>query len=478
MSIRHPSALIFTTLAMLGLAASAAEPVTLDQFAWQQGIELDAADQAVYRFELPANVYAHSRQSLGDLRIFNAAGEVVPHALLTYEAPAENDIAQLPLTFFPLRRDVGGKESLSVSVRRDKDGTLLATTVQTTPAPGTPDAPDAARAGYVVDAGLAKRSRRALLLDWQEQAAGTTLAVQIEGSNDLQAWHRIGAATQLVDLRSGSQRLLQNRIELGGDTHRYYRLHWPEGQNGITLTGVSLETSTVAAPPDRTQWTPVESLRAGTEPGEFLFDTQGLPLRLLRIGLPVANTVVPVSIQYRINDRAAWSIAATSIAYRMTRNGAEVVSPPIDVYGPTPRHWRLVFDQSGGGIGNGMPTIDLGWTPQQGLFVARGNGPFVLAYGSNAVHGTTLTAASLIPGYRPEQYPALASARFAEAPAQRSIEPTAPDSPRAPWRTYVLWSVLVAGVLLLGVMVWRLLGQLGEPQASPRPTTSPEEPSA
>jgi hypothetical protein len=455
-------------LAMLaGLAcamtvAQAAEPLAPGQFDWQQGIRIDAPDEAVYRFDLPAAVHAGSRRNdLGDLRIFNAAGEVVPHALLDHEPPPSTEVVQVPVPFFPLRRAAeAGDGSLSVSVRQIASGALVSAAVNSsTPA-------QSRLVGYVIDASRIRDSRRALFLDWQPQPNGTVVSVQIDGGDDLQTWRQIGAGTQLVDLHSGDQHLQHKRIDLAGSAYKYFRLRWPEAQDGIVVASMTLETGSTGERPDRMLWAAAERVRPGGAPGEFLFDSAALPVAALRINLPQVNTVTPLQIDHRRNDREAWREAANSVAYRLMRNGDELRSPPIGICCTADRTWRIRFDQRGGGIGQGLPGIEVGWRPQQGLFVARGPGPFLLAYGNPGVAPASFDASTLIPGYKVEQYPRLTVAMFETPIARSDTVAAAAETTAIKWRTLALWGVLIAGVMLLATMVWHLLRQMGRSPGS------------
>jgi hypothetical protein len=454
--------LMLASLACAMTTAQAAEPLTPEQFDWQQGIRIDVPGAAVYRFDLPAAVHAGSRRNdLGDIRIFNGAGEVVPHALINHEAPVQTEVAQVAVPFFPLRRETkAGDGSLSVSVRQTANGALVAAALNAA-------ASQARLVGYVIDASRIGDSRRALVLDWQPQPSGTIVSVHVDGSDDLQSWRQIGTGTQLVDLHSGDRRLQHKRVDLAGSAQKYFRIRWPEVQDGIVVVSMAVETGSTGDRPDRMRWTAAESVRPGSAPGEFLFESAALPMAAMRIGLPQINTVTPLQIQHRRNDREAWREAANTVGYRLMRNDDELRSPPIALCCSTDRYWRIQFDQRGGGIGRGQPKVELGWTPQQGMFVARGSGPFLLAYGSADVTPTSFAAATLIPGYKVEHYPVLPSATF-DPPVARSAAAVGINETAFAWRTLALWGVLIAGVMLLATMVWRLLRQVGQ---SPDPSS-------
>ena len=82
---------------------------------------------AIYSVELPEDVYKTvTRNDLGDIRVFNGAGEVVPH---TIRASRKEDVIRdewQPLPYFPLYREATGDAGdLSMQVRWSPDGSIL-----------------------------------------------------------------------------------------------------------------------------------------------------------------------------------------------------------------------------------------------------------------------------------------------------------------------------------------------------------------
>jgi len=108
------------------------------------------------------------------------------------------------------------------------------------------------------------------------------------------------------------------------------------------------------------------------------------------------------------------------------------------------------------------------WHPAQVVFVARGDGPFALAFGSPEVKPSVLAVSQLIPGYE-----RLAELKLQEAKVGavttgeikgdwlRSV--TGGTSPRK----LALWAVLIAAVIALGFMAFRLAKQVNAPPAPP-----------
>ena len=103
--------------------AGAVAAETPSSFAYGMAIRADAGE-ALYRLELPRAVYLGAvRSDLGDLRVFNGAGEVVPHAFRPRAASATQKRDPVALPFFPLRGDDPRQlDGLSLRVERSASG--------------------------------------------------------------------------------------------------------------------------------------------------------------------------------------------------------------------------------------------------------------------------------------------------------------------------------------------------------------------
>jgi len=442
------------------VAVAAAQPApTPQQFAWHQSIETTSGE-AIQRFALSAETYAGAaRPDLGDLRIFNAAGEVLPYALVRREAQAETLTQATPLRYFPVYRHAQGESGqVDVDIQRNANGSLIA--VRTKPDRAATTTLD----GYVIDASAVTTPIAALDLQWTAPPDGLALTVDVEASDDLQSWRTAVRGAQLVELRMGDQQLLRNRIELDGVQAKYLRLSWT-GEQTLALHKLIAQTQTLQARATAPQWTAPITARAGEHPGEYLFDAPGVPVQALRLSLPQLNTVAPVQLYQRSAQTAPWSLVANTVAFRIQRNGHEVTAPELNITRSNAHEWKLVVDQRGGGLGQGMPQVALAWVAHQAVFVARGNGPYTLAYGNRNIAPAPFDIATLVPGYRDDQFATLPLATLGAATRTALPVPaaTAPEAKPNAFnaRTAGLWSVLVLGVLGLGFMAWRLMRQLG-----------------
>ncbi len=98
-----------------------------------------------------------------------------------------------------------------------------------------------------------------------------------------------------------------------------------------------------------------------------------------------------------------------------------------------------------------------------------------MAYGNRAAQPSALAIASLIPGYKEETATKIAAAKTGEqavnvqsasAQAPKELGGEARLQEQIDWKRWSLCGMLGLGVLVLGVMAWRLMKQLGRADQS------------
>jgi hypothetical protein len=430
-------------------------------FAYGAPIRADAA-QALYRLELPRAVYRGVvRRDLGDLRVFNGAGEVVPHAFRPRAGTETQKRDPVALKFFPLYGEEPKQlDGLSLRVERRPSGTIIRLD-ERAGAPGSKKL-----LAYLVDASELQVPVRALDLDIGSSAS-YTVNVRVESSDDLSAWHTLAVRAPLVSLRHEGAKLEQRRIEFVSRKPKYLRISWDGMPPGASLLALRAEPGDVQVDAAR-QWEQVAGRSAVDKPGEHAFDTQGqFPADRVRFELPQPNTVVQVQILSRARGEAPWRPLTSALVYRLRRDGVEVSSPDVAIGENADRYWLLRVDQKGGGLGAGEPRLLLGWLPHEIVWVARGNPPFTLAYGSRDAKPSAYAIESVVPNYRRD---ADLGAKVAtvEQLTRSSVEADAPTvlggqrvlEKQIDIKQWALWASLVIGVGFLGWMAWRLLKQM------------------
>jgi hypothetical protein len=416
-------------------------------------IHADAQD-ALYELEIPAAVYRGvTRTDLGDVRVFNGQGEVVPHALRPRASSSSESGATVNLPGFPIYGEVSDRiEDLNVRVEKRVDGTIVSVRGQ-----AKTSASKKPQRGYLLDASALRQAIQALRFEWQSGSDGFVGSVRVEGSDDLSAWNTIADHAALLRLTFGGHQLEQNRVELRGVRFKYLRVSWPENQQPLeSLTVVAEPAAGVVSP--RRVWQIISGERVAGQAGEYRYDLGGpFPFDRLRVDLPQLNSLVQLQILSRAKSDEPWRLKTSATAYRLRRDETEVSSPEIALTNVGERYWLLRVDQKGGGVGDGVPILQIGWPPQKLVFAARGAGPFQLVYGNSAAKAAVFPIDSLIPGYKTD---AEFKVRTASLGEQVMLAGAARLRAQTDYKKWMLWGILILGVFVLAAMAYRLARQV------------------
>jgi hypothetical protein len=430
------SALVF----FAAIPAGAQDPRRED-FAY--GIAVRPSVEApLYRARLPLAVYRSvTRSDLGDLRVFNAGGALVPHEL--WSPPDEEEIERrvVPARVFPLLEATS--EELS-AVRVQIESGVERTSVSLEPGTAT-----AGVAAYIIDPGSIGPSYVVdrLVLHWDEPREGLVRTLRVEESDDLSSWRTLTSAV-VADLTRDGERLLRNEIPLSSKVARYLRLTSHDGPIPMTLTRVDLNLSSRTELVE-TVWLEIPDLHPGEE--GLLFETPG-PVLVEEVEILPSemNTWTEVQLFSRPDAKAPWVRRAGSSVYRFEVGRDELAETRLDARGSRDRHWRIATDEARGGFGGSLPVVRAGYRPDDVVFVARGEAPFEIAFGSRGVDP---------PPRGSESLRALASSddgRLVPATDLALGEPRTLAGERAlsaslvpGWKRFVLWGVLGAASLAL-----------------------------
>lgn len=467
------AALTFTAFLVTPVAAQA--PLKPEDFAYRGVVNLTETGP-YHQVPLPLPVYKGlTSVDLADLRVFNGRGEVLPYALLSSEAQTVSQATETAAPHFPLfaRRDAAsGGGDLSVTVRQLADGKLVS--IQENPAKVEGGA---VVKGAVIDASSIKGSIRSLRLV-TEASTEPFLGFSIESSRDLQHWRTLKRDAQLVHLEHGGHRVDSDTVEWDSAADRYLRLTWDNPQRAPQIVQVMLGTVETRFTPPMRVWSEAIAPTV-TKSGVFDYAWTGqLPLERLRINLPQVNTLTPLAVQrqfrrygkHRAFEDAPqrWEDITQTVVYRLQTAQKEIRSPDIALAAPEINRLRLEVDVRGGSIGSQPPTVQIGFVPHVLVFLARGEGPFTLAWGAEGMERADLPFSTLLPGGEEAGTLKAAPATLAEAqivqgkPVASAAKPEA-EAPSSPATKWILWAVLLVGVLVLGGMARSLTQQLRQP---------------
>jgi Protein of unknown function (DUF3999) len=426
---------VLASFLVLGAASLAhAQDPRREDFAYSIAVR-PSAEAPLYRVRLPLSVYRSiTRDDLGDLRVFNGAGSLVPHELWM---PDDDEIERriVPLRVFPLR-EATPEELSSIRVRIESGAESASILL----APGS--AP-AAVSAYLIDPGPIEHRYPAarLVLHWSEPTEGFVRELRVEESDDLASW-RPNSSAVVADLRRNGERLLRNDVPLPSRIPRYLKIASGDRPLPMTLQRIDLELSSRVV---ETSWLEVEELRQ-QEDG-LHFETPGPVLVEEMDVVPVErNTWTEVKLFSRREAKTPWVLRGSGAVYRFAI-GADT---RLDVEATRDRFWKLTTDETRGGFGGSTPALRAGYRPDDVVFVARGEPPFEIAFGKRGLDPPPRSSDGLrvIGSVRDGRFAPSTQVTLGERrtiAGERALqEPLIPD-----WKRFVLWAVLASASLAL-----------------------------
>jgi hypothetical protein len=440
-------------LALLVASAAAHAQEHRQQYVEQWPLSLSSAQSGAYRITLEPQIYRRAwSPQLSDVQVYNAAGQALPSALLAPDQPLAQPPVQRELPWFVLPPlDARSRNDLQLLTERDSDGRVRRVEARLGASGGT-----AQSAGWLIDASvLGQQPLAAVVLDWETQQQPLQATVQVDASDDLRNWQQIDAALPLVDLQRAGKRLLQRRIGVDRSV-RYLRVLPNEGQQLPVLRGVLAELPPAPATIPW-EWVALQPVKQGGGSFEFTLDGR-YPVSRVDVSTP-DNSLVQWTAFSRDDPAADWQRrTAPWVAYQLQAGaGSRQQSAPQTLSGMTrDRYWKLVADPA---TTTAVPTLRVGYQPEVLVFLSQGAAPYALAVGSATAVRQEAPVGVLIDDLRQRNGPAWQPtlARLEGAPEPLAGE-AALQAPRD-WKRWLLWALLVLGVLVVGWLALSVLRQ-------------------
>ncbi|MEO8921566.1 MAG: DUF3999 family protein [Caldimonas sp.] len=424
------------------------------------------------RLLLPPSVYARSLQAdLRDLRVVDGRGERVPFAFLAAPAApaASEQLRNAVLYPLPPRPAHGAWPSpVDVTVDGDRisvhrsEASLASSSAFAVLSPG-----------WLIDLGETvpgEAPPRRLRLAW---SGPTEFSVPygLETSDDLRNW-RAAQGGQLMALQSAAGSLTQPFIVLPQPVGRFLRLIWLDTTAVPVLSGAtalapapglvvaSAASELVFAPSVE----PAGRSAAASSRQALHFDLGGdLPLLDIDLRFAGGTRVVPARVEGRSRVDEPWRELGAGLFYRLERAGVIAESPALTA--PThARFIRVVGDERTAALVAKETQLVVHAQLASLVFATTGEPPFRLLAGSVDAAEGALPVSTLVPQLDQERqrFGRADIGVFSEdADAARAAERGERIARLRPW---LLWSVLLAGVAGLGLLVWRLARTGAAPQ--------------
>lgn len=468
MTRRFPAAGASALLLVFVAASCGAQPLARSAFAWHAPLELPAGT-SVARVNLPpeALLRLQSRDAR-DLRVFNSAGEAVPYAFMPVPpAPTTStrSYAALQLQSGAASR---GRPQGSVQVRIEEGGSRRAVWVDLASSGGS--------GGATAQSALfATRDEQQTLKALKVQGSlpsNTPVQVLLSTSTDLAQWSSVPVRGRLYRF-DGEGAPANDTLEFETPLRiegRYLRLDWDAP--GVAVQAVSaIAAPSVPTPASvRAQLPPAKAVDKGALEIETGFLT---PMAAITLGTATPNTLLPVRILGRNEAGQPWRTLAHTVVYRLGTGAGEGVNPPAPLNGASVRSLRIE-STSGVDLATAQLKAQAEFEPIRLAFVASGAAPFELALGRAGAAPGAVAYSAVAAAIGTRMLKELPEATVGAArPADRA-HPSLLESvwPSSPGKPTVLWTVLIAGVLILAAVAWSLLRQLKADAANPPKTTN------
>ena len=436
--------------------------------------------QGVVSYRLPPEVYlnAHSAE-LNDLRLFDAAGGKLPFALYVPSPPKQTQKQSWPVKQFPVNASSQSRQSvdaIELDIKTGANGKLLS--VKSKSSVAKPDEGD--NGGETVMVGLILDVGRSGHLDKPEPISALKFVlpprklpysaqVWLEVSDNLKQWEMIAASelTWLVDTPT-AETLVNDRLEFVPHAFRYARLSWRSGEplRFASITAESAEQTTALPNLEQMTLSPV----AGRQPGDLMYLAgAALPVEKIALHFTEPNIVLPAqvgtyrerpNVQLGKSNEWVFQPLTRAVFYQINQSGQARRSSGLSI--PQTHYAEWVLHPTAATASK--PVLTLYWQPATLVFLASGPPPYALAFGRDIVKSAATDLSQVAPGFSAQELLQTEQAQAAPGEIHRAVVVYDSEADTAEWsaetRTLLLWGVLLLGVVVLGMMAWRLVKQM------------------
>ncbi len=431
-----------------------------DHYAYRWPLQTQG-DNAAWQFALTPEVYAALVDpALGDFDVVNANGQSVPVARLTVDPTAQPGVAQVTLPVFALPRTATTGDDLSLRLERSMDGRLRLLQTQVTAAAAQ------TMIDYVIDADLRRDAQRPASIDrldlnWPD-SADVQARFAVEGSEDLEHWQVLVDAAAVMSLHRDNAVLQRRDIAVPATSLRYLRLRQLDGD---PVPGLQVTARRTRAGVSSPQWQRVratlvdpntETVRDAASNDHVYRYRLPATLPVGRVGVALGADNATAEVILDAQSGSAWTPIGRVLLFRLQQNGLRVGNEDYVLSAPfATREWRL---RSVTAL-TPPPSVEVAYLPDRFVFLAQGAGPYTLVAGSRSARRPALPVEQALAPLRARlgndwQPPnATLGARTTGAFEAAYAKPATPT----PWRTWLLWALLVGGAALVGWLALSLL---------------------
>lgn len=446
------------------LQAIVAKPLAPNDFAFSAPLSEPKSNTnaSLRQVVLPVSVYEKMQRSdYGDLRVFSADGQVVPHQFKVESSVSGTQ--EIPLTFYPFtKEEAANPANIRVIIDQKAGRQRLDINQQLGHQAGGSKPPVSKEFQYIIETVNGKASRKLRLcklkLNWEQLQPSMILPFSLESSDNLQNWRSLGRSLNVSNLSYSGSQLLRNEVNFSCTTQKYLRLTWRKPQQQIHLKKVSGILSQGSE--QKIQWKTLAKPEYDKD-GNWLFESDVVAtLTRMEFVAPQNGLLYKGALSSRNDKKSPWRFRQNISQYRLNvgENGSqtEQKSSPFSLRSNSDRYWKFQPENEGRLNESQLPEIRGGWQQQQLVYLAQGSAPFKLSFGNpnvKPIKGLDLT--QVIQGLEksgisPE---IVLLGELIEAKNYR-------EASNIPWKKIGLWAFLLLGTAVLGFMALSLSRQM------------------
>jgi len=429
------------------------QPITPKHFSYKA--QLNGGKSSLRRIELPRQVLeGMKRNDLGDLRIFNADGHIVPHQFK--QGVIQGKIQKAKLAFYPFTKtQAADPGSIRIHIEQNSGKQNIAVNTQQAQQTKKKDNEFQYIIENKINQSQPQKQLCSLKLDWQQPSPNMILPLRIDTSHDLQNWTLLASNLSVSKLHYSGSQLLRSKIEIPCTTSRYLRLQWLKPKQNIHLTRI--EGSYRQNGSKKMQWDSLGKPQI-TKQNEWLFEkTSVAPLSRLALIAPMDGLLYKGQLLSRNNPKSKWQVKQSFIQYRLKMQDLQLESNPVELTNGTDKYWKIKLTPESQFNPEQLPEIHVSRQQLQLIYLAQGSEPFTLAFGNSKIKPARDTGINQLiktlqnTGSSPDTAtPGTIKTNTEKVEISQDI----------PWRIISFWILLLFGTGIMGYMAYSLYQQM------------------
>ena len=355
-------------------------------FKYKQGLNTSDTEAMGFQLTVPEHVYQQSEHShLHDLRVLNAQGDQVPMRLSLMPDDIKRSVSESTLPIFSLNHTVN-TPLRSKQVTTSWQGDVQQFTVETSESVQRfiKSQEQLHSDRFLLDATSLKQALvTGLKVDWQFETAGNRVFyVEVKGSNDLSSWKTLKSKHKLIELNTGQRVVLENHIPLYAKAYDYYQLRFlSQPVPTVNSVKASLSSHSTSQSLNHKRLLSYDVLDSEKHGHALIWQTDGVyPIESYVFDFQYKNLMADVQLYSKATENGRWQKVINGQFYQLGTGDMAMEKNALSFRPNNHKFWKLTTQSSISS--QWINGLSYAWRPHQLQFLAQGDSPYSLTYGS------------------------------------------------------------------------------------------------